>query len=236
MIGIREQKRNEHSRAAFIILHKGYGWRAPPHQSLCGAIGQRVRLLTERLVVRAHPGTLSRFTGGPRQFCTNHGVEASGQRRRGFRGSGEEKPRVSLRGPAGVGSPASGRAGAPPPTPAARWALPAAPNRRVGPAPEGPRILSFPLPGFLNSGPLPPRSFPKPPPHSSQPRLAGLPRAPVGQRRPERAEAGRPPRSGLEPAAPAPGAARAGLVLLQDPCDVRGRLNVCIQCQVQAVH
>ncbi|XP_061037386.1 uncharacterized protein LOC133084566 [Eubalaena glacialis] len=59
----------------------------------------------------------------------------------------------------------------------------------------------------------------------SQPRLAGLPRAPVGQRRPERAEAGRPPRSGLEPAAPAPGAARAGLVLLQDPCDVRGRLN-----------
>ncbi|KAM7246519.1 hypothetical protein CapIbe_002817, partial [Capra ibex] len=24
---------------------------------LCGAIGERVRLLTERLVVRAHPGT-----------------------------------------------------------------------------------------------------------------------------------------------------------------------------------
>lgn len=26
-------------------------------QGLCGAIGQRVRLLTERMVVRAHPGT-----------------------------------------------------------------------------------------------------------------------------------------------------------------------------------
>ncbi|XP_066886734.1 uncharacterized protein [Kogia breviceps] len=142
-----------------------------------------------------------------------------------FRGSGEEKPRISLRGPAGGGSPASGRAGAPPPTPAARWALPAARNRRVGPAPEGPRILSLLLPGFLNSGPLPPRSFPEPPSHSCQPRLAGLPRGPVRQRRPERAGAGRPPRSGFELAAPAPGAARAGLVLLQDPCDVRGRLN-----------
>lgn len=29
---------------------------------LCGAIGQRVRLLTERLVVRAHPGTGSSFS------------------------------------------------------------------------------------------------------------------------------------------------------------------------------
>lgn len=27
------------------------------HISLCGAIGERVRLLTERLVVQAHPGT-----------------------------------------------------------------------------------------------------------------------------------------------------------------------------------
>ena len=38
-------------------------------ERLCGVIGWRVRLLIERLVVQAHPGTIFQFNFEITQFC-----------------------------------------------------------------------------------------------------------------------------------------------------------------------
>ncbi|XP_053055586.1 uncharacterized protein LOC113603728 [Acinonyx jubatus] len=171
---------------------------------------ERVRLLTERLVVRAHPGTAPSFAGlSPVLLHNSWEFRPTDNSEVDIRGLREKKPPNSLRRPPCVPlfsfrerwrplpqpSPAGdGQVGCSCRSPGSAGGSSALKRARTS-------TCDRPVPKLRPLGaqrsPRPPRSFLKLRPHKSLPCLARLPRAPSGptdwRERRERAEPGRAP-------------------------------------------